>query len=81
MKVPQVDATGTNNSNARLTRQKSALYQWLAIPLWLLTHKNSVPTDSGAFRSPFCGREIVNAVLIAMENRIRLSERIGQFMN
>jgi hypothetical protein len=23
-----------------------------------------VPTDSGAFRSQFCGREIVNAVLI-----------------
>ena len=28
------------------------------------TDKNSVPTDSGAFRSQFCGREIVNAVLI-----------------
>ena len=37
--------------------------------------------DSGAFRSQFCGREIVHAVLIAIENRIRLSERIGQFMN
>jgi len=67
-----------------------------------------VPTDSGAFRSQFCGREIVNAVLIVgvafekaahtashservtgrdrlalqmIENRVRLSERIGQFMN
>jgi hypothetical protein len=42
--------------------------------------KDSVPADSGAFRSQFCGREIVNVVLIAIENRIRLSERIGQFM-
>jgi len=35
----------------------------------------------GAFRSQFCGRQSVNAVLIAIENRVRLSERIGQFMN
>ena len=34
-----------------------------------------------AFRSQFCGRAIVNAVLIAIENRVRLTERIGQFMN
>src|SRR5215469_18975674 len=73
-----------------------------------------VPTDSGAFRSQFCGREIVNAVLIVggvafeeaartahhtpreprpsvtrrhrlalqtIENHVRPSERIGQFMN
>jgi len=32
-------------------------------------------------RTIHCGREIVNAVLIAIENRVRLSERIGQFMN
>ena len=35
----------------------------------------------GAFRSQFCGRQSVNPVLIAIENRVRLSERIGQFMN
>src|SRR5215469_1874935 len=40
------------------------LFQWLAVPLWVPTGKDSVPTDSGAFRSRFCGREIVNAVLI-----------------
>jgi len=34
MKVPQVDAAGTSNSTkVRLTRQKSTLFQWLAIPL------------------------------------------------
>jgi len=38
--------------------------QWLAVPLWVPTDKNSVPTVSGHFRSQFCGREIVNAVLI-----------------
>jgi hypothetical protein len=64
-----------------LTGQKSTLFQWLAVPLWVPTGKDSAPTDSGAFRSQFCGREIVNAVLIAIENRVRLSERIGQFMN
>src|SRR5215472_3442409 len=63
-----------------LTRQKSTLFQWLAVPLWVPIGKNSVPTDSGAFRSQFCGRAIVNAVLIAIENRVRLSEHIGQFM-
>src|SRR5215831_14676971 len=68
-------------TNVRLTRQKSTLCQWLAVPLWVPTGKDSVPTDSGAFRSQFCGRAIVNAVLIAIENRVRLSERIGQFMN
>jgi len=48
MKVTQVDAAGTNNStNARLTRQKSTLFQSLAIPLWFPTGKNSVPTGSG----------------------------------
>ena len=76
------DAAGTSNlTNVRLPRQKSALFQRLAVPLWFPPGKDSVPADSGAFRSQFCGREIVNAVLIAIENRIRLSERIGQFMN
>jgi len=38
---------GTSTStNVRLTRQKSALFQWLAVPLWFPTDKNSVPTDS-----------------------------------
>src|SRR5215469_6429931 len=40
------------------------LFQRLAVPLWVPTGKDSVPTDSRAFRSQFCGREIVNAVLI-----------------
>jgi hypothetical protein len=30
-----------------LTRQKSTLFQWLAVPLWVPTGKDSVPTDSG----------------------------------
>jgi predicted ATPase len=59
------DAAGTSNlTNVRLTRQKSALFQWLAVPLWFPPGKDSVPADSGAFRSQFCGREIVNALLI-----------------
>jgi len=38
--VPQVDAAGTSNStNVRLTRQKAALFQWLAVPLWFPTEK------------------------------------------
>src|SRR5215470_9539209 len=60
----RLGAAGISNStNVRLMRQKSTLFQWLAVPLWFPTDKNSVPTDSGAFRSQFCGREI-NAVLI-----------------
>jgi len=52
-------ATGTSNStNVHLTRQKSALFQSLAIPLWFPAGQDSVPTDSGVFRSQFCGREI-----------------------
>jgi hypothetical protein len=39
---------GTNTStNVRLTEQKSTLFQWLAVPLWIPTYKNSVPTDLG----------------------------------
>src|SRR5215469_8200751 len=30
-----------------LTRQKSTLFQWLVVPLWVPTGKDSVPTDSG----------------------------------
>jgi len=30
-----------------LTRQKSTLFQWLAVSLWVPTGKDSVPTDSG----------------------------------
>src|SRR5215831_8727385 len=41
-------ATSTSNStNVRLTRGKSTLFQWLAVPLWVPTGKDSVPTDSG----------------------------------
>src|SRR5215469_11944109 len=32
----------------RAARRKSTLFQWLAIPLWVPTGKDSVPTDSGA---------------------------------
>src|SRR5215469_3720843 len=42
------DPAGTSNSmSVRLTRQKSTLFQWLAVPLWVPTGKDSVPTDSG----------------------------------
>src|SRR5262249_61794717 len=55
-------AAGTSTStNVCLTRRKSTLFQWLAVPLWVPTGKDSVPTDSGAFRSQFCGRQSVNA--------------------
>ena len=30
-----------------LTRQKSTLFQWLAVPQWVPTGKDSVVTDSG----------------------------------
>ena len=30
-----------------LTRQKSTLFQWLAVPLWFPTGKDRVPTHSG----------------------------------
>ena len=35
----------------------------------------------GGIPLTICGRAIDNAVLIAIENCVRLSERIGQFMN
>ena len=39
---------GTSTStNVRLTGRKATLFQWLAIPLWVPTGKDSVPTDSG----------------------------------
>ena len=42
------DTAGISNStNVRLTRQKSALFQWLAVPLWFPPDKDSLPTDSG----------------------------------
>ena len=53
----------------------------------LFTSENSVDfclvradirRGTGASRIAFL---LVNAVLIAIENRVRLSERIGQFMN
>ena len=73
---------GTSTStNVRLTRRKSTLFQWLAVPLWVPTGKDSVPTDSGGIPLTILRSAIVNAVLIAIENRVRLSERIGQFMN
>ena len=44
-------------SRAVLARQKSTPFQSLAVPLWFPPGKDSVPADSGAFRSQFCGRE------------------------
>src|SRR5689334_5432634 len=45
------DAAGTSNStNVRLTRQKSALYQWLAVPLeadFSFCHLKKGPWSSG----------------------------------
>ena len=39
---------GTSTStNVRPERQKSTLFQWLAVPLWVPTGKDRVPTDSG----------------------------------
>jgi hypothetical protein len=44
----KVDAAGTSNSpNGRLTRQKLSLFQWLVLPQWFPTDKDSAPTDSG----------------------------------
>jgi hypothetical protein len=44
----KVDAAGTSNSpNGCLTRQKLSLFQWLVLPQWFPTDKDSVPTDSG----------------------------------
>jgi hypothetical protein len=43
----------SNSTDVRLTRQKSALFQWLAVPLWFPTDKDSLPTDSGFGGIPF----------------------------
>src|SRR5262249_13609275 len=46
--VQKVDAAGISNStNGRLTRRKLLLFQWLVLPQWSPTDKDSVPTDSG----------------------------------
>src|SRR5215831_15188470 len=50
-----------------LTRQKSTLFQWLVVPLWVPTGKDSVPTDSGGIPLTILRSAIVNAVLIAIE--------------
>jgi hypothetical protein len=52
-----------------------AAQQWLAVPLWFPPGKDSVPADSGAFRSQFCGREIVNA---SRPERVTGRYRLGQ---
>ena len=40
------EAAGTSNlTNVRLTRQKSGLFQWLAVPLWFPPGKDSVPAS------------------------------------
>jgi hypothetical protein len=46
--IEELDAAGTSNStNVRLTtRQKSTLFQWLAVPLCFPTGKDSAPTGS-----------------------------------
>ena len=43
----------TGPSRRATTADESTLFQWLAVALWVPTDKNSVPTDSGAFRSQF----------------------------
>jgi hypothetical protein len=50
-----------------ITRAVSMVCRTTVVP----TDKNSVPTDSGAFR----------LALQTIENRVRSSERIAQFMN
>jgi hypothetical protein len=46
--IEELGAAGASNStNVRLIRQKSTLFQWLAVPLWFPTVKDSVPKDSG----------------------------------
>jgi hypothetical protein len=94
-------------------RQKSTLFQWLAVPLWVPTNKHSVPTDFGgipftifAVAKPLTqslrgrrGKKAAHTAshsartpservtrrhrlaLQTIENRVRHSERIGQFMN
>src|SRR5215471_13677245 len=37
----------SNSTNIRLTRQKSKLFQGLALQLWFAADKDSLPTDSG----------------------------------
>jgi hypothetical protein len=37
----------TCSTNGRVTRQKLSLFQWLVVPQWSPTDKDSVPTDSG----------------------------------
>jgi hypothetical protein len=76
-----------------VTRQKSALFQGLAVPLWFpqvkivcqqirghSVHNFAVAkslTQSARVRDTPASAPAANAI----ENRIRLSERIGQFMN
>src|ERR1700747_461762 len=51
--IDAVDAAGTCNlTNGCLTRQKLSLFQWLVVPQWSPTDKDSVPTDSGASSTP-----------------------------
>jgi hypothetical protein len=38
-------------SDTGIVLRGSTLFQWLAVPLWVPTDKNSAPTDSGSFRS------------------------------
>src|SRR5215471_17348581 len=57
-----------------LTRQKSTLFQWLAVPLWVPTGKDSVPTDSGGI--PFTilrSRNLYHSPYRDPERRTRFS--------
>jgi len=51
MKAPQVDTSNNNLTNVRLTRQKAALFQWFAVPLWFPTEK-SIPFECFSTRRP-----------------------------
>ena len=44
---PAILLAPVTQRNVRLTRQKSTLFQWLAVSLWFPTGEDSVPTDSG----------------------------------
>ena len=77
---------GTSTStNVRLTRQKSALFQWLPVPPWFSRGKDSVPADSGVYNFAVAKARDAPASARATNDRepLRLSERIGhnRFMN
>jgi hypothetical protein len=49
------------------------LFQWLAVPLWVLFGKDSVPTDSGGIRVPTDSGGIPLTILRSRNLRTRFS--------